>query len=120
MHEKKTRKFGKNKKTGLHRCENTRIFPYSRNKTNQKKTLFKFRTKMEHFGENFRGAGGPDICTLCKLHLDNQEQSLQCKVVKSEINIKGKIEDIYKEEIKMEIVETITNIAELRKLKLKK
>ena len=75
---------------------------------------------MENFGENFRGAGGPAICPLCKLHLDNQEQSLQCKVVKSEINIKGKIEDIYKEEIKMEIVETITNIAELRKLKLKK
>ena len=46
---------------------------------------------MEHLGENFRGTGGPAICPLCKLHLDNQEQSLQCKVVKSEITIKGKL-----------------------------
>ena len=75
---------------------------------------------MEKFCENFRGGNGPATCPLCKLHLDNQEMSFQCPVIKSEITISGDIKDVYKEDIKMETVRTITKISELRKTKLEK
>ena len=89
-------------------------------KPSDKKTIFRYRTRMENFGENFRGGNGPATCPLCKLHLDNQEMSFQCPVIKSEITIMGDIKDVYKEDIKTETVRTIAKIAELRKTKLEK
>ena len=83
----------------------------------QKKTIFKFRTRMERFGENFRGGAEKVTCPLCNLHLDNQEMSMQCPEVKQVMKIEGNMEDIYKETIKKEIVETITNITKIRREK---
>ena len=83
----------------------------------QKKTIFKFRTRMERFGENFRGGAEKVTCPLCNLHLDNQEMSMQCPEVKKVMKIEGNMEDIYKETIKKEIVETITNITKIRREK---
>ena len=82
---------------------------------NQKKTLFKFRTRMAEFGENYRGGRAQVICPLCNVHLDNQEMSYQCPQIKSEVQIEGKIEDIYKEEINVKTVKTIEKITEVRK-----
>ena len=65
---------------------------------------------MERFGENFRGGAEKVTCPLCNLHLDNQEMSMQCPEVKKVMKIEGNMEDIYKETIKKEIVETITKI----------
>ena len=48
---------------------------------------------------------------------DNQEMSYQCPVVKSEVDITGNIEDIYKEVIKPETAETLEKILEFRKLR---
>ena len=48
----------------------------------QKKIIFKFRTRIERFGENFRGGEEKVTCPLCNLHLDNQEMSLQCPELK--------------------------------------
>ena len=79
---------------------------------NQKKILFKFRTRMAEFGENDRGGWAQVICPLCNVHLDNQEMSYQ---IKSEVLIEGKIEDIYKEEINVKTVKTIEKITEVRK-----
>ena len=82
---------------------------------NQKKILFKFRTRMAEFGENYRGGRAQVICPLCNVHLDNQEMSYQCPQIKSEVQIEGKIEDIYKEEINVKTVKTIAKITEVRK-----
>ena len=50
--------------------------------TQQKKILFKYRVRMEHFGENYRGGKGPAPCPLCKMHLNNKEMAFQSTEVR--------------------------------------
>ena len=38
--------------------------------TSQAKAVFKFRTRMANFSENFKGQAGTQPCPLCRLHLD--------------------------------------------------
>ena len=83
-----------------------------------KKTIFKYRIRMEPFGENFRGGAAAILCPLCHTHLDNQEMSFQCPIIKKEIDIKGNLNDIYKENIKIETIETIIKISRYRTKKL--
>ena len=87
-------------------------------KTSEKRTIFKYRTRMERFGENFRGSQGPIPCPLCQNHLDNQEQSYQCAEIRKGVDVKGNLSDIYKDEIKPETIQTAVKIAEFRKQKL--
>ena len=75
---------------------------------------------MEDYGENFRGGANQVMCPLCQLHLDNQELIFQCQAIKSQIEVKGKMKDLYKENIKTETIETIMKITELRKEKMNK
>ena len=82
---------------------------------NQKRSVFKYRVRMERFGENFRGRQSQVICPLCKLHLDNQEMGFQCPEIKKEIEINGSIDEIYIGEIKKETIKTMTKILEIRK-----
>ena len=63
-------------------------------KIEQKRLVFRLRTKMTDFGENFRGGRTSVMCPLCKLHLDSQELSYKCPVIISDANIIGKNEDI--------------------------
>ena len=85
------------------------------------KTIFKYRTRMEDYGENFRGGETQVMCPLCSLHLDNQELSFQCQVIKNEVKITGDIQNIFKDSINVETVKTICKISEYRKRnKLKK
>ena len=80
------------------------------------------RTRMERFGENFRAGNSPVICPLCKLHFDSQELSLQCPEIRKELEIKaGNYEEIYKDNIESSnIVKTLVEITEIRKLRLRK
>ena len=84
-------------------------------KPKEMKTIFRYRTRMEMFGENFRGGEDQVVCPLCKLHLDNQELSLQCPVIRKEIEVKGKLADIYKENISYDIIKTVSKISEYRR-----
>ena len=72
---------------------------------------------MLHVGENFKGGRTHVMCPLCKLHLDKQELSCQCPAVKSEVEITGKKEDIYKEDIQPETARNIQKIMDLRELR---
>jgi hypothetical protein len=85
----------------------------------QKKMLFKYRTRMENFGENFRGSNGPVPCPLCGTHLDNQEMSFQCQIIKAEVQPTGEITEIYRDDIKKTIVESLEKMLKLRGDKLK-
>ena len=85
----------------------------------QKKMLFKYRTRMENFGENFRGSNGPVPCPLCGTHLDNQELSFQCQIIKSEVQPTGEMAEIYRDDIKTTTVESLERISKLRSDKLK-
>ena len=87
----------------------------------QKQTIFKLRTRMERFGENFRAGNSPVICPLCKLHFDSQELSLQCPEIRKELEIKaGNYEEIYKDNIESSnIVKTLVEITKIRKMENK-
>ena len=84
----------------------------------EKRVLFRCRVRMERFGENFRGGKGPVMSPLCNQHLDNQALVFQCPEIRKEIEIKGCIEDIYKDEMKPETIKTMTKILELRKSRM--
>ena len=75
---------------------------------------------MAPLGENFRGNQGNIVCPLCHNHLDNQSTFLQCEVIKKELEVKIKIEDIYGQDIKLETARKITEVAELREKMLQK
>ena len=75
---------------------------------------------MERYGENFRGGASSITCPLCKTHLDNQAMSFQCPIIKNEIDIKGKMNDVYKEDIPKDSIQTILDITRFRKRKLEK
>ena len=87
-------------------------------KTEEKRTILRLRVRMERFGENFRGGASSIICPLCFSHLDNQELSFQCPVIKKEIEIEGNYSEIYKEDIETKLIQTILKIRNFRKLKL--
>ena len=87
-------------------------------KVNQKRTIFRWRTRMEAFGENFRGGREAVMCPLCETHLDNQTMSLQCISVKKEINVEHSLDDILKDNISQETVNLIDKITKHRKNKL--
>ena len=81
----------------------------------QKKIIFKFRTRMADFGENYRGARDQVNCPLCNSHRDKQELSYTCKVIQNEVELKGTFEDIYSDEISLSTIEDIQKITEVRK-----
>ena len=78
----------------------------------QAQNLFKWRVKMSKLGENFRGSRENIPCPLCGNHLDNQNMIFQCEVMKKEVNIKCKIEDIYQDTISLQ---TAINLEEIDK-----
>ena len=78
------------------------------------KTVFKYRTRMEKYGENYRGGEDHVVCPLCKLHLDNQQMSLNCPVIRQAVDVKGEMADIFKDNISYEIIHTVSKISEYR------
>ena len=73
---------------------------------------------MEKFGENYQAGRSQVLCPLCHVHLDNQEMAFQCSEITKELTMKGNLEDIFSENIKLETVETLTKIVEIRKQKI--
>ena len=61
--------------------------------------LFKFRTHMEDFGENFKNGNENLVCKLCKdeSKTDSQNHLLECSVINNAIpdTISANIMDIY-------------------------
>jgi hypothetical protein len=49
------------------------------------------------------------VCPLCKLHLDSQQLSLQCPVIRIAIDVNG-----YRDNISYEIIHTVSKISEYR------
>ena len=76
----------------------------------QARTIYSFRTRMANFQENFQGVKGHTPCPLCLIHFDSQAMAFQCPKVRSAVMVNGKLEDIFSEDIPMELVVTLTNI----------
>ena len=77
--------------------------------------LFKFRTRMAPFGENFRNGKSITNCPLCLSHVDAQEKSFSCPTLKRLISIKGNYEDIFSNNIPYELIRTLYDIYTYRK-----
>ena len=86
--------------------------------TTQKRLVFKHRTRMANYGENYRGGLRQIMCPLCKSHVDDQDLSYTCPVILSEVELLEGSNDVYRDDIKLETVHNITKITEHRTLKM--
>ena len=80
----------------------------------QAKLIYSFRTRMADFQENFQGSQGHTPCPLCLVHFDSQVLAFQCPKVKSEVQLRGKYDDIFTEDIPLELVKTLTEVMKYR------
>ena len=82
----------------------------------QAKAVFKYKTRMANFSDNFRGGQPTKQCPLCKEEnsLDNQQHSLVCKVTKQNVQIDVRYEEIFFSQIGAETAKTLENILKFR------
>ena len=76
--------------------------------------VFRFRVKMASFSENFKGQGPLKPCPLCGIHFDTQAMSFQCGKVKDKLKISENYETIFKEDISLEMANTLQQILKIR------
>ena len=82
---------------------------------NEAKNIYKFRTRVAKFKENFKNGNVSIACPMCHLQPDTQEHSLVCQSVKSKITIEGAYSDIFQENVPSNLSKTLMKIIELRK-----
>ena len=82
--------------------------------TQEVKTIFKFRTRMANFGQNFKNGQQVVPCPLCNVHLDSQAMAFQCYKIKETVDLKGSYDDIFKDDIPKDLVKTLTKIMDFR------
>ena len=75
---------------------------------------FRYRTRMENFGENFRGGRTHVMCPFCNTHIDSQLLSTSCPIIKQHIPNISDISDIFTNHIKTETIQTIREISRIR------
>ena len=76
--------------------------------------LFKFRTRMSPFGENFKAGKFSSTCPLCFSHIDSQEESFNCVVLNKMMQIKGTYAEIFSSNFSEDLVKTLDNIYSYR------
>ena len=80
----------------------------------QVRNIFKFRTRMSPFRENFRCSNEISECPLCSSHLDSQYLCFTCPAIREKFEVNCDMDDIYSEDITKEMAETVTKIVQLR------
>ena len=80
----------------------------------QARAVFKFKTRMANFSNNFRGGKETKPCPLCDDGPDTQRHSLECKVIKQNIQIQMRYEDIFHSKVEQEVAKTIENVLKFR------
>ena len=86
-------------------------------KTSMAKAVFKFKTRMANFSENFKEGGQTKPCPMCKEPnaLDTQRHSLMCKVIVTNIEIECSYEEIFYSKVEVKAAKTVENILKFRK-----
>ena len=84
--------------------------------TNEAQTIFKYRTRMAKYGENYRGSKEVILCPLCNTHIDSQIMTVEnCPVVRNNISISGNYVQIFNNcLIPSDIVQTIMKLDKFR------
>ena len=82
---------------------------------NEAQVMFKYRTRMAKYGENFRGNKSSVMCPLCHTHLDDQKIAFEnCQVLKENIRISENYNLIFNTSVPSEVVKIIMKIEQLR------
>ena len=80
------------------------------------KEVFRFRTRMAKFSENYKEGGHVKACPMCGQHDDTQIMSFKCPKVTEKIEIRSDYEEIFKSKITPSLASTLTRIMKLREL----
>ena len=78
------------------------------------KNLYRYRTRVANFKENFKNGYVAHACPLCHVQPDTQAHSLVCPVLKTKVNMKGTYSDIFCEDIPQDISKTLLEISKIR------
>ena len=76
--------------------------------------IFKYRTHMADFGENFKAGADVVICPLCMDHEDSQLQSFECQWIRNSIEVAGSMDEVYNGKPSRQTIETINEITKMR------
>ena len=76
--------------------------------------LFKFRTRMCPFEDNFKGGKLTTLCPFCKGHIDSQSESFTCTKMKEMITIEGNYSDIFGDHFQNDVIKTLQSIFNFR------
>ena len=84
--------------------------------TSQAKAVFKYKTRMANFSDNFRAGEATKPCPLCNEAnaLDTQQHSLLCRVIKENIQIDTTYEEIFFSKVAVETARTLEHILKFR------
>ena len=80
----------------------------------EKITVFKWRTRMQRFGSNFRRSFARIECPLCNEHEDSQLLSLTCPRVKENIDVIVEYEELFNENVPEKLITTLRKIEKMR------
>ena len=82
---------------------------------NEKITIFKYRTRMANYENNFkRGKPNTQKCPVCHSHSDTQELAFQCSFLRKKIAMSSNYKDIFTDTIGKNLAKTLVKIEELR------
>ena len=76
--------------------------------------IFKYKTHMADFGENFKAGADVVICPLCMDHEDSQSKSFECQWIRNSIEVVGSMDEVYNGKLSRETIATINNITKIR------
>ena len=82
--------------------------------TSQARAIFKFKTRMANFSENFKAGGLTKPCPLCLEAPDTQQHSLVCKIILENISVNTRYEHIFHSKVSEETARTLENILKFR------
>ena len=87
---------------------------------NQARIIFKYRTRMSNYWNNFRGSLEDQNCPVCKKEntSDTQEHGLECEVLMKSLHVNVKVSEIF-QAVTPEIGKMLEKIEQFREIYLK-
>ena len=84
----------------------------------QARILFKYRTRMARFWENYKAGRPPQPCPVCKdvQSVDTQRHSFKCKTLTGNIEVNGNYEDIFSSQIADQTLKSVEKIEKFREI----
>ena len=76
--------------------------------------LYRYRTRVAKFKENFKNSYVGIACPLCLVQPDTQAHCVQCPEIKDNVTVKGTYSDIFSDDISSDISKSLLKITEYR------